>query len=1050
MKKICFGNGIKAQNNKMCNLTVSIKGSLKEVYRFPKELKNISNCFNNCANLSVFNANIPNSIENMSNSFNSCKNLFKDISIPSNCTNMAYAFSNVPASGTRIIPRKVINMTGAFENSKINEVTFNNRNSTELSSVINMASAFSNSSLENITLIDNLKIGNAYRAFSTCPIERIWSDLNVDNGCEMFKASNIKSVQNIKSNSANSMFLSSVYLNKVGTIESNNFNYTFDNCRSMKEIGNITGNLAFKHTFRNCGVGDTGAGSYSNVIYLKPTSLSFLDEGSTSEIPTDRNFLYSHALRIYGRGHGLENELNFINAHAKDGTYISGYCDPSQFVSGKYTGVTGTTIDLCIPEYYRTNLLDATTKTSFNVSNSFQGNTFNSVYLFGGNITNAFKGAIINSLHVKSSIKNIHENAFNSAKITNAVLPDLINIKNSAFFNANIINELKTFSISNVGNKAFFNAKIGNFNTLGFSRKMFDICDDAFGNSTVNISNYDLKNIGNNAFRNSSISEVSIVGSGTLGSHIFNNTQITDLDVPKYGTIAESAFSGMIHLQNLQIYDLNISQFGGTFPTSLKKVIFGNSEQNSISTQKLSSVQEMYFSNGLTTVKDNQFRNLGNIKKFVTTSIGTIGNNAFANFGNTAFQTFKDFGGHDVIIKGNVNDNAFNNSSIKRLSVGYNYRINNGSLVKCNSLEYLSCNISQGFSGYAGSSDSKGYSYVNSGSYHIGRLFGAILNTPTSVGPNDYLLWTDTPDSTTYSYYLNRDKIPQSLKKVDIISDWGEYSFKGLNTLTDIGYVTDIWAHNPQNRCSYKINNIFKDCNNLINISMRMGVNHKSNCKFIYISPNIISASNSANYNISYRYNISNFSGQPGNAISDIRGNLSYNVTSNNSFSDICNYTYFNNVSAYNYSTNITILPRIQHLNSYSSQSEYYGRYLYMAGNMFKGYTLKTDKVALSSPAIWNGVFLHNDYTYYCPEDTILYGASGTYNNCTFYIDQVNTISSNFAWFNNFTNSKIYFNGIDSSNFDKFNEKKGTGTQMKIGDKNGQPFNVPTLINDAK
>lgn len=1036
MKKICFGNGIKAQDNKMCNLTVSIKGSLKEVYRFPNELKNISNCFNNCANLSVFNANIPNSIEDMSNSFNSCKNLFKDISIPSNCTNMAYAFSNVPASGTRIIPNKVTNMTGAFENSKINEVTFSDRTSTELSTIVNMASAFSNSSLETITLIDDLKIGNAYRAFSTCPIERIWSDLNVDNGCEMFKSSNIKSVQNIKSNSANSMFLSSLHLNKVGTIESNDFNYTFDNCRSMKEIGNITGNLAFKHTFRNCGVGDTGTGSYSNVIYLKPISLSFLDEGSTSDIPTDRNFLYSHALRIYGRGHGLENELNFINAHAKDGTYISGYCDPSQFVSGKYTGATGTTIDLCIPQYYRTNLLDATTKTSFNVSNSFKGNTFNSVYLFGGNITNAFNGAIINSLHVKSSIKNIHENAFNSATIKNGVFPDSINIRNNAFYNANIINELKTFSIFNVGNNAFFNAKIGNFNTLGFSRKMFNICDDAFGNSTVNISNYDLKNIGNNAFRNSSISEVSIVGSGTLGSNIFYNTNITDLEIPRYGTIASSAFSGMSYLQNLQVYDLNISQFGSAFSTSLKKVIFGNSEQDPASTNQLSSVEEMYFSNGLTTVQDNQFRNLRNVKNFVTTSIGSIGNNAFANFGHANFNTFKNIGGQDIIIQGNVNDNAFNNSSIKRLSVENDYKIANGSLVNCNSLEYLRCNISKGFQG----SSSDGYKDMRSGYYHIGRLFDAISNTPTSPGINDYLLWTH---NTNYSYYLNRDKIPQSLKKINIYSCWGQYSFKGLNRLTDINYSTSLSGENTQNKISYEVDKIFQDCNSLINITMILG--KPLNNKFVRITPEIIYSSIAENYNISYAFEISNLSGSPYNAIANINGNLSYNVAINNSLSNICKYPYFDNVSAYNYSTNITILPRIQCLNSSSSLSDYYGRYLYMTGNMFKGYTLKTNKVALSSPSVWDGAFLHNDYTYYCPADTILNGTTGVYNNCVFYLDQVNTAKSEFGWFSGLTNSKIYFNGIDSTNFGKFNSNKGTGTQMYQS-----TFNVPTLVNNIK
>ena len=228
---------------------------------------------------------------------------------------------------------------------------------------------------------------------------------------------------------------------------------------------------------------------------------------------------------------------------------------------------------------------------------------------------------------------------------------------------------------------------------------------------------------------------------------------------------------------------------------------------------------------------------------------------------------------------------------------------------------------------------------------------------------------------------------------------------------------------------------------------MSVGINYTgdaagSKYKFFEISPRIINSSSLTNYNIMYGGVIYNLSA-PSHAISNIIGNLSYNVIVYNTAATISKYWFFNNVSAYNYSTNITILPRVLHYNS--SETGYYGRYLYMKGNMFSGYTVKTDKIALSSPAMWNGALLHNDYTYYCPEDTILNGASGTYNNCTLYIDQVNTTSSNFAWFKYFTNSTIYFNGIDSTNFGKFNSNKGTGTQMYQS-----TFNVPTLINNIK
>lgn len=1034
MKKICFGNGIKAQDNKMCNLTVNIKGSLKEVYRLPNDLKNISNCFNNCANLSVFNANIPNSVENMSNSFKSCKNLFKNISIPSNCINMAYAFSNVPANGTKFIPNKVTNITGSFENSKINEIVFEDRNADDLNNILNMASAFSNSSLESVTFVDGLKIGNAYRAFSTCPIERIKSDLNVDNGCEMFKSSNIKSVQNIKSNSANSMFLSSLYLKKVGTIESNNFYYTFDNCRSMKEMGNITGNLAFKHTFRNCGVGDTGTDSYGNVVYLKPyessdqVHLSFFDEESSTDTPTDRNFLYSHPLRIYGRGHGLENEINFINAHATNGTYVGGYCDPDQFIAGQYKGDIGETIDLCIPRYYRTNLLDSTTKQTFNVSNSFKGNTFNSVYLFGANITNAFCGTTINYLYVDSKQGIINANAFNSATVTNGILPDLVVIQDSAFFNAQV-NDLQTKNIADVGNNAFRDARGNVFNTSKRRYNVYNIYESAFQNSKI-IPDfyYKFKNIGNNAFRNCVFSQsVSFVDNFNLGSNVFYNARMTYLYLTQNNsTIADSAFAGINYLFEIQVKDLNASHFGGKFPNSLRSVVFFNNMQDPASTNKLSSVTTMFFPNGITNVQENQFRDLKNVTTFRTTNIGNIGKNAFANFGSSQFTTIKNYynSNEDIIIQGNIATDAFNNSSIKRLSVGYDYCIENGSLVNCNSLEFLNCNISKGMQ-RTWSNSVKGIDAVRSGPYHIGRLFNAIVHNPDVVETNYYPIWVYEGDVSTY---LNRDKIPPKFKTVKTSSLWGEYSFKGLHTLTDIKYRNPVLGINHAQMCDEGIDEIFAGCSNLINITMALGINNGKPYK--NISPSLMQSLDTANYNISYVGDLWNASYSTGFPVfKDIRGNFSFCATS-----DTSNRTWFRNISAYNYSTNITILPEIK----------VGGRYEYLQSAM-SGYTVKTDKIALSSPAIWNGALLHNDYTYYCPEDTILNGASGTYNNCTLYIDQVNTTSSNFAWFKNFTNSKIYFNGIDSTNFGKFNSNKGAGTQMYQS-----TFNVPTLINNIK
>ena len=60
MKKICFGNGLTAVNGNMCNLTNSTSGKkIEKVYRFPNDLINISNVFNECINLCNIKGEIP-------------------------------------------------------------------------------------------------------------------------------------------------------------------------------------------------------------------------------------------------------------------------------------------------------------------------------------------------------------------------------------------------------------------------------------------------------------------------------------------------------------------------------------------------------------------------------------------------------------------------------------------------------------------------------------------------------------------------------------------------------------------------------------------------------------------------------------------------------------------------------------------------------------------------------------------------------------------------------------------------------------------------------
>ena len=90
----------------MSNLTDNIKSSLREVYRFPQNLEDMSNYLNGCVILTRFEAELRNTIKNMSSSFEGCGNFYKNVAIPSDCIDMSRSFKSSGIKGTMYIPEK--------------------------------------------------------------------------------------------------------------------------------------------------------------------------------------------------------------------------------------------------------------------------------------------------------------------------------------------------------------------------------------------------------------------------------------------------------------------------------------------------------------------------------------------------------------------------------------------------------------------------------------------------------------------------------------------------------------------------------------------------------------------------------------------------------------------------------------------------------------------------------------------------------------------------------------------------------------------------------
>ena len=884
MRKICFGKNITSVNSKMSNLTDNIKDSLREVYRFPQNLVDVSNCFNGCVNLTKFEAELPNSIKNMSSSFEGCGNFYKNVAIPSNCIDMSRSFKGSGLKGSINIPDKVIDLMESFKDTNLQAVRFD----------------------ENISSFNNFQ-----ESFMNCQsLSYIYGTLpeNIKNGSSAFKNTGITEVKFLKENSfinnADKMFEHCKSLISVGNIKSNSFLHTWNGCSNLKSIGIINGVLNFNNTFNGCN-------NYSDVVYLHPyfdgTDNSYLSIGDS-----DRNFLNNQALRIYGLGHGLENELNFQNAHLEKGDYISGYCDPDDFEKtqgdtySNFYNWSGNTTSLVIPKYFRTNLLDDSTKSSVVFNHTFKNKVFEDVIIYGGDISmHAFNGARMNNLKIYPETK-INNYGFHNMSSNTLTIPNhgkTINIGEFCFKDTNIKDVFIYSDINNIEKSAFLSFKgnlfLGNINNVfstTFKSSYGNITSyDKTKNHTINIVGENafshmrgvidipIKNIGNNAFYNANQSSINLAITTHIGENAFYNSGITSLKTSDDINLINNSLHGMNSLTDLNIYNLNIYQFGNVYPSSLKNVVLRNNAQDANSTNKLYSVQNITMLNG-GDIANNQFKKLSNLTYFYTKGNPNIGNNAFNGCSNLISINR---------MVGNIGRNAFKGcTNLVELDAD---DIVQGALSGCLNLKRLTVPNLDAY-------------FANNSVKHIGRLWGYEFYETTNGRPrepleNETLLYYNTGYNHYYWYFNMSNKLEYAEIDFHNVYDANSVNFafaniKSLKKIDSHYFCYGNCVNSPVVGCSNLTDYNIRFPINTINIgrSIINGIHHVKNVNFNFAG--VFSGTLGFEYFVEElcSYSIQNVN------FGNIRFNNSREIV-------------FNNANFGNYSERITILPNVSHGN---------------------------------------------------------------------------------------------------------------------------------------
>ena len=439
------------------------------------------------------------------------------------------------------------------------------------------------------------------------------------------------------------------------------------------------------------------------------------------------------------------------------------------------------------------------------------------------------------------TVTAIADNAFNSMKIENVVLPEgLTTIGNSSFQSSTLKSITLPSTLSSMGTSAFRECK--SLTAIALPDGLKDVTEYSFYEcsslKSINLSNY-TKTIERYAFANTQIENVTVPNSvNVIGNFAFaNNTSLKTLFIDNAPVvIGESAFYRCSSLENVELgnavrelqFDGRVNYQYGVFEscTSLKKIVLPSSliEVGICAFRNCSKLYDVQFSNNTQEIKSYAFQNCAITQIELPSSLISIGTSAFqgsplssinfpSNLKTIAREAFRGCMFSEIIIPNSVTiigqDGFADCKSLKKVKIEDAAIRMTGAFGGCNALTDvdLGKNVVElitGFQDYACFQDCNSLEKIilpNSLKTLPENTFDGCTNLKEIILPNELISIGDgafrqckglkeinLPSSiqTIGSYAFNdcsqvcKIILPASLTSI------GSYAFSGCNSLTSI------------------------------------------------------------------------------------------------------------------------------------------------------------------------------------------------------------------------------------------------------------------------
>lgn len=459
------------------------------------------------------------------------------------------------------------------------------------------------------------------------------------------------------------------------------------------------------------------------------------------------------------------------------------------------------------------------------------------------------------------TVTAIADNAFNSMKIENVVLPEgLTTIGNNSFQSSTLKSITLPSTLSSMGTSAFRECK--SLTAIALPDGLKDVTEYSFYEcsslKSINLSNY-TKTIERYAFANTQIENVTVPNSvNVIGNFAFaDNTSLKTLFIDNAPVvIGESAFYRCSSLENVELgnavrelqFNGRVNYQYGVFEscTSLKKIVLPSSliEVGICAFRNCSKLYDVQFSNNTQEIKSYAFQNCAITQIELPSSLISIGTSAFqgsplssinfpSNLKTIAREAFRGCMFSEIIIPNSVTtigqDGFADCKSLKKVKIEDAAIRMTGAFGGCNALTDvdLGKNVVElitGFQDYAcfqGCSSLEKIILPNSLKTLPENTFNGCTNLKEIILPNELISIGDgafqqckglkeinLPSSiqTIGSYAFNDCSQICKIILPATLTSIGSYAFSGCNSLTSIlipEFVTNL---------NY---NTFQNCSNL-------------------------------------------------------------------------------------------------------------------------------------------------------------------------------------------------------------------------------------------